>query len=259
MFPPQSLIPFVTAGHPDLETTRAIVLSLVRAGAALVEIGIPFSDPVADGPVIQRSSFDALQHGYTMDDYLALVREIRRETAAPLIFMSYLNPLLRYGLARLDEAAESVGLDGILISDLTPEEVPTVWGERGGPRHLKTVFLVAPTTPPDRLEVICRAATGFVYLVSRTGVTGAKTEVHDTLRHFVGRIRRHTALPVAVGFGIRTREDVERVWSFAEGAVVGSALVEFIEQHRGDPDLPTACGRFLTGLLPETIAERRRW
>ncbi|GAB4235534.1 MAG: tryptophan synthase subunit alpha [Acidobacteriota bacterium] len=257
MFASRSLIPFVTAGHPDLEATRDIAVELARAGAALIEIGIPFSDPVADGPTIQRSSFDALRHGYTMDDYLAAVREIRRKTSVPLIFMSYLNPLLRYGLARLDDAAESVGLDGLLISDLTPEEAPTVWGDWGAPRHLKTVYLVAPTTTPDRLAAICSTATGFIYLVSRTGVTGARTALGETLRDLVAKIRRHTTLPVAVGFGIRAREDVERVWDFADGAVVGSALVEFIEHHRGDRSLPAACGRFLTRLLPEPIPERR--
>ena len=245
MFSSHSLIPFVTAGHPDLDVTRDIVVELAQAGAALVEIGIPFSDPVADGPTIQRSSFEALRHGYTMEDYLALVREIRRYTAVPLIFMSYLNPLLRFGLERLDREAAAAGLDGLLISDLTPEEAGTVWPNGVGPQQLKSIYLAAPTTAPERLKLISQAATGFIYMVARTGVTGAKTEVGGRLPELAAEIRRHTSLPIAVGFGIRDRRDVERVWDFAEGAVVGSALVEFIEAHRDSSDLAAACGRFL--------------
>ncbi len=246
MFPSRSLIPFVTAGYPDLEATREVILELARAGAGLVEIGIPFSDPIADGPVIQRASFEALRHGYGIGDYLAMVREVRRRSAVPLIFMTYLNPVLQYGIDRLDREAAEAGLDGLLISDLTPESAVR---SRIRTERLKQVYLVAPTTAPDRLLQVCRAATGFVYVVARTGVTGRRTNLDASLAELVGRVRRATRLPVAVGFGIRTRQDVARVWQVADGAVVGSAIVSFMEEHRAEPDLPRRVGEFVRDVL----------
>ncbi len=246
MFPSRSLIPFVTAGYPDLETTREVVLELARAGAGLVEIGIPFSDPIADGPVIQRSSFEALRHGYGIGDYLDMVRAVRRRSAVPLIFMTYLNPVLQYGIDRLDREAAEAGLDGLLISDLTPESAVR---NRIRTERLKQVYLVAPTTAPDRLVQVCRAATGFVYVVARTGVTGRRTNLDASIAELVGRVRRATRLPVAVGFGIRTREDVARVWQVADGAVVGSAIVAFMEEHRAELDLPRRVGEFVRDVL----------
>lgn len=226
-------IPFVTAGHPDLERTREIVLSLASAGAHIVEIGIPFSDPIADGPVIQRSSFDALKHGYSLADYLQLVRDVRSATEIGLIFMTYLNPVLKYGLQVLEKEASQAGLDGILISDLTPEEY-----SRMSPfSRLDSVFLAAPTSSDERLARIAEVSRGFVYLVARTGVTGKQSDVEALVPGTVARIRRHTGLPIAVGFGIASSEDVRRVWQHAQGAVVGSAIVSFIEEHRSDPDL----------------------
>lgn len=240
MFGPNTFIPFVTAGHPDLETTREIVLSLARRGAGLVEIGIPFSDPIADGPVIQRASHQALRHGYGMGDYVELVREIREQTDIPLIFMTYLNPVLRYGLDRLDREAVEAGLNGILISDLIPEEAGMLAGGK-----LKRVFLVAPTSSDKRIDHACAAATGFVYLVARTGVTGKQTELSDSLAGIVAKIRKRTDLPIGVGFGIRSRGDLLRVWSFAEGAIVGSAVVAFIEENREAADLPDQVGEWV--------------
>lgn len=237
MFEKKSFIPFVTAGFPDLETTRDIVLGLAEAGVGLIEIGIPFSDPIADGPVIQQASFDALRHGYTISDYLGMVRDIRSRSAVPLIFMTYLNPVLRFGLGQLDREGSKAGLNGLLISDLTPEE------SRAGPsivesiHDLKSVLLVAPTSSPERIGRICEAATGFVYMVARTGVTGKQSQVGDVARRIVGRIRTFTDLPVAVGFGIRSREDVERVWEFADGAVVGTAIVRFMRENVEENDL----------------------
>ena len=226
-------IPFVTAGHPDLERTRDIVLSLASAGAHIVEIGIPFSDPIADGPVIQRSSFDALKHGYSFADYMQLVRDIRSETGIGLIFMTYLNPVLKYGLQVLEKEGSEAGVDGILISDLTPEEYL-----RMSPfLTLDSVFLAAPTSSDERLRKISEVSKGFVYLVARTGVTGKQSDVEALVPATVARIRRYTSLPIAVGFGITSSEDVHRVWQHAQGAVVGSAIVRFIEDHRSDPDL----------------------
>lgn len=240
-------IPFVTAGHPDLESSQRIILEMADAGADIVEIGIPFSDPIADGPVIQRSSFQALEHGYSMADYLALVAGVRRRSPVGMLFMSYLNPLQAYGLKRLEEEASAAGLDGLLISDLTPEEyrlMPPI-------EKLDTVFLAAPTSSDRRLESICRSSRGFVYLVARTGVTGSHTQVGEQLEETVARIRRCTQLPVAVGFGIDSSQAVRRVWDLADGAVVGSAIVSFIESNRDAPDLAQLVGGFVRDLLSQ--------
>ncbi len=242
-------IPFVTAGHPDLESTLEIVLRLAGAGSDIVEIGIPFSDPIADGPVIQASSFQALKHHYSMADYLDLVRRIRTQSDVGLIFMTYVNPVLSHGLDRLGVEAREAGLDGLLISDMTPEEHRRL----GEPRHIDTVFLAAPTSTDARLEQIARASRGFVYLVARTGVTGKHSDVGEAVADSVARLRRHTDLPIAVGFGISSRADVEKVWRHADGAVVGSAIVRFIEENRQSPDLPARVGAFVRDrLLPAT-------
>jgi len=247
-------IPFLTAGHPDLGTTRRLVLEMASQGAAIVEIGIPFSDPIADGPVIQRSSFQALSHGHTISDYLELVRAIRRESDVGLLFMSYLNPLLRFGLERLDREGEEAGLDGVLISDLTPEEYLR-WPEDRQIHRLDRVFLVSPTSSDARIEAICKAATGFVYLVARLGVTGAETVLGEEFGQTLARIRCHTDLPVAAGFGINSRESVARVLSEADGAIVGSALVDFIERHRQEPDLVQQVGDYVrNSLLPSQLS-----
>ena len=251
MFSQNAFIPFVTAGHPDLDTTRELVIRLAETGASLIEIGIPFSDPIADGPTIQRASFAALRHHYSIDDYLGMVRDVRRRTDVPLIFMTYLNPILAYGIERLDREGSKAGLNGLLVSDVTSEE----WGSGSTTgaslRHLKSVFLVAPTSPEERIRSAAEAATGFVYLVARTGVTGKHTEIGASLPEIVKRIRSCTDLPVAVGFGIRSKEDVRQVWGFADGAVVGSAIVQFIEENQGMPDLPGRVAGFVRNhLLP---------
>ena len=234
-------IPFVTAGHPDLEKTREIVLSLAEAGSHIVEIGIPFSDPIADGPIIQRSSFGALKHGHSFSDYLGLVRELREKTDVGLMFMTYLNPVLSYGREKLDREAAEAGLDGILISDLIPEEY-----SRMEPfKQLDTIFLAAPTSSDQRLEKIQAASRGFVYVVARTGVTGQQSDLSQSVPDTVERVRRLTQLPIAVGFGITTAEDVQRVWQYAEGAIVGSAIVRFIEEHQSDGNLAAKVGEYV--------------
>ncbi len=240
-------LPFVTAGHPTLALTEEVVLALAGSGAHIVEIGIPFSDPIADGPIIQRSSFDALRHGHSLDDYLEMVRRVRAKSDVGLIFMSYMNPLLGYGLERLEERALEVGLDGILVSDMTPEEKDRL----GAFPRLDTIFLAAPTSSDERLEKIARASRGFLYLVARTGVTGRQTDVQESVPATIERIRRFTDLPIAVGFGITSAADVEKVWKVADGAVIGSGLVRFIEQHQGEPSLPERVARYvLNDLLP---------
>lgn len=238
-------IPFLTAGYPDLETTRRLVLELAESGAHVVELGIPFSDPVADGPVIQRSSYAALQHGYSVSDFIETVRQIRNKTDVGLIFMSYVNPLLKFGLKRLDDEARDAGLDGVLISDLTPEAYEGL----GCRLNLDTIFLAAPTSSDSRLEKIGAASRGFVYLVARTGVTGKRTDLEASVPDAVRRIRRYTPLPIAVGFGITSKADVEKVWQHADGAIVGSAIVKFMQDHEGSPDLVSRTGEYVRTFL----------
>ena len=227
-----TLIAYLTCGDPDLATTREIVLAALDAGAGVVELGVPFSDPVADGPVIQRASQRALQHGTTLTQVIALAADIRRQSQAGLIIFSYLNPILRMGVAKFAAAAEQAGIDGALITDLPVEEANPYLREMRS-RNLATIFLAAPTSTDERLRRIAQVSTGFVYAVSRTGVTGARQELANDAHQLVKRIRRHTSLPIAVGFGISTAKQFAAVGQFADAAVVGSAIVETIERNPG--------------------------
>ena len=227
-----SLIAYITCGDPDLPTTREIAIAAIEAGANVIELGVPFSDPLADGPVIQRASERALHHGTTLEQVLDLAREIRTRSQAGLIVFSYLNPILRMGIAKFAAAAETAGVDGALITDLPVEEAGEYLGEMRQ-RNLATVFLAAPTSPDERLRQICKASSGFVYAVSRTGVTGARQQLTDDAQKLTRRLRRHTKLPIAVGFGISTAEQFAAVGKFADAAVVGSAIVETIERNPG--------------------------
>jgi tryptophan synthase alpha chain len=227
-----TLIAYVTCGDPDLAITREIVLAAIEAGAGVIELGVPFSDPVADGPVIQRASQRALQHGTTLQQVIELAAEIRRQSQAGVIIFSYLNPILRMGLARFAAAAEQAGVNGALITDLPVEEANDYLREMRA-RNLATIFLAAPTSTDERLRRIAQVSTGFVYAVSRTGVTGARRELENDAHTLVKRIRRHTKLPVAVGFGISTPQQFAAIGQFADAAVVGSAIVETIERNAG--------------------------
>lgn len=227
-----SLVAYITCGDPDLATTREIVLAAVDAGAEVIELGVPFSDPLADGPVIQRASERALRHGTTLEQVFELARAIRNESQVGLIVFSYLNPILRMGLAKFANVAQDAGLDGSLVTDLPVEEADEYLHEMRG-RNLATVFLAAPTSPEARLRQICKASSGFVYAVSRTGVTGAREQLTDDAQKLTRRLRRHTKLPIAVGFGISTPEQFTAVGEFADAAVVGSAIVETIERNPG--------------------------
>jgi len=243
-------IPFITAGDPDLATTRALIVELAHAGATLIELGVPFSDPMADGPVIQRASERALKHGVSVADVLAVVADARRETDVPVVLFSYYNPLLQFGHERLCIESQRVGVDGLLVTDLTPEEAgefaPLVKQHR-----LDLIFLVAPTSTDARLQSVAARASGFIYAVSRAGITGAQAEVSTAAERLVRRVRATTDLPVAVGFGISTRAQVAEVWRYADAAVVGSALVAEIERRAGTPDLVAQIGAFARSLLPE--------
>lgn len=227
-----SLVAYVTCGDPDVATTRKIVLAAIDAGASVIELGVPFSDPVADGPVIQRASQRALRNGTTVVQVIELARDIRKHSAAGLIVFSYLNPILRMGVANFSRAAQDAGIDGALITDLPVEESEDYLREMRR-RTLATVFLAAPTSTDERLRAIARASSGFIYAVSRTGVTGSQRQLPDDARKLVRRLRKYSKLPIAVGFGISTPQQFAAVGEFAEAAVVGSAIVEIIERNVG--------------------------
>jgi tryptophan synthase alpha chain len=226
------LVAYVTCGDPDMATTRAIVLAAIRAGADVIELGVPFSDPVADGPVIQRASERALRHGTSLMDVLHMAAEVRKESQAGLIIFSYLNPVLRMGIKRFAEECARAGVDGALIIDLTIEEADE-YRRVMAEHNLDTIFLAAPTSPDQRLKKIAQACTGFVYAVSRTGVTGQQKQLAGDAGDLVKRIRKYTRLPVAVGFGIASADQFQQVGNVADAAVVGSAIVQAVEQNQG--------------------------
>lgn len=235
-----ALVAYVTCGDPDLATTRNIVLAAIEAGAGIIELGVPFSDPLADGPVIQRASERALKHGTSLEQVLKLAAEIREHSqSVGLIVFSYLNPILQMGLAKFCKVARHAGLDGALIIDLPVEESAEYLCE-ARKNDLATIFLAAPTSTDQRLKQIAQVSTGFVYAVSRTGVTGARQQMPEDASGLVKRLRRFTKLPIAVGFGISTPEQFASVGKYAEGAVVGSAIVQIIERNPGREALAVA-------------------
>lgn len=251
----KAFIAYLTAGDPAPEATVPLVLALERGGADLIELGVPFSDPIADGPVIQRASERALEKGTTMKGILDMVRQIRKESQIPLLLFSYLNPVMHYGFEALARDAAEAGVDGILLTDLSVEEAEApVEGIR---RHgLDAVFLAAPTSTERRLEMVGKHSSGFVYLVSRTGVTGEQASLSEHAIPLIQRMRRHTSLPLAVGFGISTPEHVSEVARFADGVVVGSAIVKTIEANLNSADLPAVVEEF-TRYLTAPLREQR--
>jgi tryptophan synthase alpha chain len=244
----RGFIPFITAGDPDLVTTELLLIELAAVGADIIELGVPFSDPVADGEVIQRASERALRKGVTLSDALRCVANAKEHIDVPIVLFSYLNPLLKFGYDRLADEAKRAGMDGVLITDLISEEaLPYVESFRG--QGIDFIFLVAPTTSDERLTRIAQQASGFIYAVSRAGVTGERNEVPRDAEPLVKRVRAVSDLPVAVGFGISTAEQVRQVWRFAEAAVIGSALVHQIEKLVDSPDLVVRVGEFARSLL----------
>src|SRR6266536_3696274 len=227
-----ALVAYLTCGDPDLRTSRDIALSAIEAGAEVIELGVPFSDPVADGPVIQRASERALRHGASLEQVLELAAEIRRQSDTGLIIFTYLNPVMRMGIEKFSTKAAEAGVDGALITDLPVEEADE-YLRHMRKRNLATVFLAAPTSTDERLKRIADASRGFVYAVSRTGVTGARKELPEDARKLVQRLRKFTKLPVAVGFGISAPEQFAAVGEYADAAVVGSAIVQLIERSPG--------------------------
>jgi tryptophan synthase alpha chain len=218
----------------------------------MIELGVPFSDPIADGPVIQRASMRALRNSIDVKRILEVVTEVRRKTDVPIVLFSYFNPLLQFGTRRLGEEASRAGVDGVLVTDLAPEAAKDFAADLAA-NDLDCIFLVAPTSTDERLALIAERATGFIYAVSRTGVTGARSEMSDEAETLVARMRRLTDLPIAVGFGISTRAQVLEVWRYADAAVVGSAVVAEIEKLANAPDLVKQVGSFVQALLPQQI------
>ena len=236
------IVAYITAGDPSLEATHKFVLTLAEAGADVIELGVPFSDPLADGPTIQRASERALKSGTTLTSVINLVREIRRSSEVPLVLFSYYNPVLQMGLEKFAAAAANAGADGVLITDLTPEESDE-YRRALTAHHLDTIFLGAPTSTDERLAKIAAASSGFLYLISRTGVTGAKDALPDDLPALLRRARHVTRLPIAVGFGISLPGHVSVLGGLADAAVVGSALVSEIENATAKDSSPAAIER----------------
>ncbi len=232
----KAFIAYLTGGDPSPDHTLSLILALERGGADLIELGIPFSDPIADGPVIQRASERALHAGTTLPKLLAIVRQVRKESDIPIILFSYLNPLLRYGLERLARDASDAGIDGVLLTDLSVEEAAEPVN-RLREYALDTVFLAAPTSTERRLRLVAQHSSAFIYLVSRTGVTGEQLSVSQAAAPLANRMRRLTSLPLAIGFGISTPEHVAQVAEIADAVVVGTAIVKRVQKYAGSADL----------------------
>jgi tryptophan synthase alpha chain len=243
----RALVPFVTAGDPDLETTEALVPALVKAGADVVEIGVPFSDPMAEGPTIQRASERALAAGTTLRRVFELVRGLRARVDAPLVLMGYANSFLTLGERNFAEAAAAVGVDGVICVDLPPEEGADFRAalEEVG---IDPILLASPTTTPERLAMLASATRGFLYYVSLKGVTGARSDLAEGIDEQVRRIRAASQIPVCVGFGVSTPEHAARVGAFADGVVVGSALVDRIASARGRQEAVESAAAFVADL-----------
>lgn len=246
-----AFIPFVTAGDPTLDATARIVLELERAGSDIIELGIPFSDPVADGVVNQEAAQRALKHNVTLHDVVELVRRLRQDTQIPILLFTYFNPVLAYGVPQLARDCKDAGVDGILCVDLPPGEDPDYkrcLDENG----VSTIYLIAPTSPPERIRLIAENCTGFAYYVCRTGVTGVRDDVGGSVRATVRAIQDCSKVPVAVGFGISTPEQATEIGGYANGVVVGSAIVRMIGELGDAPDMPTRVGAFVKTLADAT-------
>lgn len=246
------LVAYLTAGDPDLKTTREIALAAIDAGADVIELGVPFSDPLADGPVIQRASERAVARGTRLADVLALAKELRAARAdAGLVIFSYFNPILRFGLEKFCAAAEAAGVDGVLVTDMIVEEAAEYLAalER---HNLAPIFLAAPTSPDERLERIAAVSKGFVYAISRVGITGTQQALASDAESLVKRLRQYTDLPIAVGFGVSNAEHFAAVGEFADAAVIGSAFVAIVEKSK-PAEAPNSIARFIQGLYAPAL------
>ena len=243
----KALIPFITAGYPNLSATRKLILACETGGADLVELGVPFSDPMADGPMIQYASEKSLARGTSLGDILRLVATVRKKTAIPIILMGYYNPFFKFGLERFTREAQNAGVDGVLIVDLPPEEAADMkrFTDRAG---LDLIFLLAPTSGPERIDTIVKHATGFIYYVSVTGVTGVRSTLDRTIKKQIETIRKKSALPIGVGFGISTPEQARTVARWSDAVVVGSAIIQIISQSGSAQETLQRTGHFIRAL-----------
>lgn len=248
----KALIAFISAGDPDIETTKALAMEMEKNGADIIELGVPFSDPLADGPTIQKSYIRALKKGVSLNKILEMVKEMRRETNVPLILMSSYNPIFRYGENKFIGNAVSSGVDGVIIPDLPPEESDNLFN-LSNKKGLDTIFLLAPTSSKERIKLVCDRSHGFIYYISVTGITGARKLLSRDIEGMIKRIRRSTDLPIAVGFGISTSRQAKEIASCADGIIVGSAIVKIIEKHasnmsKGKNGLVGEVGDFIRSL-----------
>jgi tryptophan synthase alpha chain len=246
-----ALVPFLMAGDPDLDVTRELVLAATEAGADLIELGIPFSDPTADGPVLQRSATRALERGTSLARVLDLVGQLRREIDTPIVLFGYYNPIFHYGPARLAADAKSAGVDGLLVVDLPPEEADELW-KPACSEGLDVIFLLAPTSDEKRIGAVLKKARGFVYYVSMTGVTGSKAIEATDVRQAVDGMRDRCRLPIGVGFGISSAAAARDVAEFADAVIVGSAIMRLVETQNQDPHLVESVAAFVRDLKSAT-------
>jgi tryptophan synthase alpha chain len=253
-----ALIPYVTAGDPDLGMTKRLVREMIARGSDIIEIGVPFSDPLADGPIIQRASQRALQSGTTLRKIIRMVRELRPEVDVPLVLMTYYNPVFRYGQEAFVADALDAGVDGIIVPDLPPEEAEILIGLTAD-TSLEMIFLAAPTSTSARLALIAEASRGFVYYVSRLGTTGVRDRLADDLRTMLARLRAATSKPVAVGFGVSTPEHVRLVAESADGVVVASAILKLLEDLGDRADQLERVGEFVAALKTATRLPAELW
>ena len=249
-----AFMPYLCAGDPTPELTAKLLLTLEAAGADLIELGVPFSDPIADGPTIQRASERALTHGISLQQILEIVTSIRPQTDIPIALMSYYNPIFRMGEETFCKAAQDAGVDGVIVPDLPPEEAQQLL--EIAPRYnLATIFLVAPTSPPERMQLIASVSTGFIYCVSVTGVTGARAMLSDEVAPMITELRKHTDKPISVGFGVSTPEQATQVSQIADGVIVGSAIVNVIEENMDDEGKMLAAVKQFTSNLDAGVKQ----
>jgi tryptophan synthase alpha chain len=248
----RALMPYLTAGDPDLDTTRSLILEFEKRGADLIELGVPFSDPLADGVTIQRASQRSLSGGTTLPRILEMVGNLRADCRLPLALMSYVNPIFHFGYARFAKESAAAGVDGLIVPDLPPEEASELI-EATAAHNLHTIFLIAPTSPQSRVRTIATASKGFIYYVSLRGVTGIRSRLSDDLESNLRMIRAETNLPLAVGFGVSTPEQVRMVSRVAEGVIVGSAIVSLLEQTAGQTNQLERVGDFVSSLKAATF------
>ena len=246
-----AFIPFITAGDPTIAMTGELVLEFEKAGADIIEFGVPYSDPLADGPVNQEAALRALKHHVRIADILALVKSLREKTQIPIMLFTYYNPVLAYGVERLAADSKEAGIDGILCVDLPPEEAGD-YEAAFGAQDLSTVFLLAPTSTDDRIDLVAKHSKGFLYYVSRTGTTGEQENIEESVSGMVAKIKTKTDAPVAIGFGISTPAQAREIAGYGDGVVVGSAIVRMIGELGDSPDTPAKVGAFVKSLADAT-------